>query len=360
MAAGPGARLAGRRLNGVVMRVMDKPAAAAFVRDHAPLFDSHADPFAKSAWYAHFIDQVVEPDWQVMAPEADDGSATMLLYRTPRAPHHWHVLANYYASLVPAVNGAPRAAALVRDLSRHRPACDVLTLAPLSAEDPATGALAAALKDAGWYVRRYLAFGNWYLPGLRWGAYLASRDSQLRHTLQRKGRAFPGQLSLVRDVGEVEAAMDAYEQVYARSWKRPEPYPHFVRAWARRCAAQGWLRLGLAHLDGQPIAAHFWMVVDGKAHIFKLAYDEAHAKFSAGSLLTAMLMEHVLDTDRVEEVDYLSGDDAYKAKWMTQRRERIGLLACNTRTPRGLARAAFEAAAHARLRLRALAHKPPR
>jgi len=38
----------------------------------------------------------------------------------------------------------------------------------------------------------------------------------------------------------------------------------------------------------------------------------------------------------VTEVDYLSGDDGYKKDWMSQRRERWGILALNPRTPRGV------------------------
>jgi hypothetical protein len=34
-------------------------------------------------------------------------------------------------------------------------------------------------------------------------------------------------------------------------------------------------------------------------------------------------------------VDYLTGDDNYKRDWMSQRRERWGILALNPRTPLG-------------------------
>ena len=46
-------------------------------------------------------------------------------------------------------------------------------------------------------------------------------------------------------------------------------------------------------------------------------------------------MEAMLEVDHVEEVDYLSGDDAYKADWMAQRRERVGLVAFDRHRPRG-------------------------
>ena len=57
-------------------------------------------------------------------------------------------------------------------------------------------------------------------------------------------------------------------------------------------------------------------------------------------VLTAALMKHVMDEDRVSEVDYLSGDDAYKRDWMAQRRERVGLVAFDPHSPRGLLAAA--------------------
>jgi CelD/BcsL family acetyltransferase involved in cellulose biosynthesis len=95
------------------------------------------------------------------------------------------------------------------------------------------------------------------------------------------------------------------------------------------------LRLGLIHVDGEPAAAQIWIVHHGSALLFKLAYDERFADLSVGTILTAVLMQHVLDIDKVELVDYLSGDDAYKHDWMSHRRERWGILAMNPRTPRG-------------------------
>jgi hypothetical protein len=49
------------------------------------------------------------------------------------------------------------------------------------------------------------------------------------------------------------------------------------------------------------------------------------------------MLEHALDIDRVEEVDYLSGDDNYKANWMSDRRERWGIMVFNPKTVWGAA-----------------------
>jgi hypothetical protein len=41
--------------------------------------------------------------------------------------------------------------------------------------------------------------------------------------------------------------------------------------------------------------------------------------------LSAALFQHVLDIDRVDLVDFGTGDDAYKAEWMDHVRDRFRL-----------------------------------
>jgi len=101
----------------------------------------------------------------------------------------------------------------------------------------------------------------------------------------------------------------------------------------------GWSRLAILYVQGRPIAAQLWFVHQRKASIFRLAYDEAWKQYSPGSILTSFLMKYVIDTDKVEEIDFLSGNDSYKQDWMSERRERY-LLSCvkSTRPASGLER----------------------
>ena len=111
------------------------------------------------------------------------------------------------------------------------------------------------------------------------------------------------------------------------------------------------------HAD-TPIAAQLWLVRGGRALIYKLAYDEEYKRFSAGSVLTAELMRHAIDVDRVDDIDYLTGDDAYKADWMSQRRERLGMVAFDPITVRGLASAVRHGAGRLRRALRQALPRP--
>ena len=133
----------------------------------------------------------------------------------------------------------------------------------------------------------------------------------------------------------MERALLAYEQVYAASWKNTEPHPNFVQGLVRTSAAQGWLRLGVAWLEDKPIAAQIWIVANRKSNIYKLAYGENYKAYAPGTLLTAMLMQHSFQVDKVTKVDYLMGDDPYKKTWMSDRQERWGIVAYNPSTVAG-------------------------
>lgn len=351
------------------MHFLNKKGVIDLVRERHELFDEAGltNPFACSAWMLNLIDQVARDDWTFVVPEqVADGVSLMLLYSEPGAPRRCAAVTNYYASLYsPLISSASHrvaaADALVDQLAMQRPHMATVRLAPLDAESEDTAALAHAFTRRGWYVKQYFCFGNWYLrcAGLSFENYMKERDSQLQNTWKRKSRKFASvegtpegaRLEIVTDSDGVQAAMDAYDAIYARSWKKAEPYPDFVRRWAVICSQNGWLRLGLAWVGAVPVAAQFWFTMNQRAYIYKLAYDEEYSKWSAGTVLSAHMFRHSLEHDKVVEIDYLTGDDPYKKSWMTERRERIGLIASNLRSPTGLIVAAREWASDMKRRL---------
>jgi CelD/BcsL family acetyltransferase involved in cellulose biosynthesis len=78
-------------------------------------------------------------------------------------------------------------------------------------------------------------------------------------------------------------------------------------------------------------------VENGTAYIHKLAHLESAKPLSAGTTLTAALFEHVIDRDRVEWVDFGTGDDPYKRDWMEQVRPRYRLTCWRLAEPRNWA-----------------------
>jgi CelD/BcsL family acetyltransferase involved in cellulose biosynthesis len=265
-------------------------------------------------------------------------------------------LSNYYSSLFgPMLWSDPGAAlvsppappalwqALGRAIRQHPARWPVLMLDPLDPQSEFFNQMQRALRLAGYGVDRYFCFGNWYLQvaGRSFAQYAQGLPSPLRHSMERGqrrlGRQGPWSITIQQTIdAELETAIEAFVTVYQRSWKGAEPNPRFIPALVRMAARQGWLRLGVLRLDGQAIAAQLWLVKGEKASIFKLAYVSGFERFSAGSVLTQAMMRQVIEVDRVQEVDYLTGDDAYKRDWMSHRRERWGLVAFDWRTPAGL------------------------
>lgn len=260
--------------------------------------------------------------------------------------HGVESLSNYYTGLFGPAGGVqkPQAADWLLAVRSVRVSCApaVWRLHPLDGQATWVADLTDALKAGGYWTDRYFCFGNWYQPVEPGGfdAYWAARPSALSNTVARARRRLDRQGEWRLDIinGEqpgLEAAIEAYVAVYNRSWKTPEPNPAFMPGLIRLAAQQGWLRLGLLQVGGEPVAAQLWLVAGGKANIFKLAYVQGFEKLSVGSVLSAELMRHVIDVDRVREVDFLSGDDPYKSDWMSHRRERIGLVAFDKRHWRG-------------------------
>lgn len=254
-------------------------------------------------------------------------------------------LSNYYTSLYTPLLGSTSAPPALHHLlaAATREACGahVMRFAPMDPESPGYAALLNDLRATGWIPLTFFCFGNWFLPvDGGWDEYLRKRSSNLRSSIKRRNREFAaegGTLEVVSGTQGLDEAIAAFQEVYSASWKKPEPYPGFVPSLIRLLASRGMLRLGVARLKGLPIAAQLWIIGQGKASIYKVAYHHAYAALSPGTVLTGYLLRHVIEEDRVSEVDFLIGDDDYKKIWMSHRRERWGIVAFNPRTLVGCA-----------------------
>lgn len=301
---------------------------------HAELAEAQADPalarlLARSDTSVPF-DRI---EWlQLMAQEclpardcflavAREGDAVAVLPLAPAA-RGLGPLGNWYSFFVrPQVNAdAPHLLrALAASLARH----GAIELSPMP--EDAARALAQAFRDTGWLGRVEPCDTNHHLAlnGRSFAEYWSTRPGALRETVRRKGRKGVVALRIATRFDPADWA--AYEAIYARSWKPGEGSPAFLRRFAEMEGAAGALRIGLAEIDGQAVAAQFWTVEGGTAWIHKLAHDERAGAHSPGTLLSAALFEHVIDRDRVHTVDFGTGNDPYKRDWMESVRARFRL-----------------------------------
>lgn len=261
-------------------------------------------------------------------------------------------LNNFYTSLFGPIAAdadctVHRLRSLIQELRRLPVPNQVLRLQPLDQDSAFYRNMIEALRLEGYTVDSFFCFGNWHLKvaGRSFDDYFVSVPSQIRKNVIRSRKKLEEhgawELRIVTEPGDaLEESIRDYETVYAASWKVPEPFTGFVPGLIRAAASRGWLRLGIVRLDGEAIASQIWLVRHRRALIYKMAYAEAHKRWSSGSVLSAALMRHVIDVDGVTEVDYLTGDDKYKADWMSHRRERRGLVAFRLVSPQGLLSAA--------------------
>jgi hypothetical protein len=218
----------------------------------------------------------------------------------------------------------------------------VTRLDAIDAEWPFLDLLIAGGRSAGLHALRFDHFGNWHetLGGSGWADYLAARPGTLRETIRRRLRraeqVLDARFRVLSSPEELTDGIAAFDSVYSKSWKEPEPYPLFNAALIRATAAAGSLRLGLWSIGPQPVAAQFWIVEHRRATILKLAHDEAFKAHSPGTVLTALMLRELLDRDAVQQIDFGRGDDAYKRGWAGQRRQRIGIVLANPHRVQGL------------------------
>lgn len=215
----------------------------------------------------------------------------------------------------------------------------------LDRKTPMFDALADAFRGKGMMIQPFFHFGNWFedIAG-SFDEFFRKRPAGLRNTLRRKSKKLEAlgshRYKVFADQNDLDVAIDAYEHVYAASWKQPEPFPKFTGGLIKTAASAGCLRLGVLYIEERPVAAQIWIVSHGTATILKLAHDERFKALSPGSLLTFQLMRRVIEVDGVHEVDFGRGDEPFKSLWLSQRRERWGILAFNARTLRGAVSAA--------------------
>lgn len=222
-------------------------------------------------------------------------------------------------------------------------------LAPVPRADGTSELVSQCFRKAGWRVLAHQSSTSWTasVTGLSFADYWSQRPGALRSTHDRKLKKFGVETRVVDHFDP--AIWDAYDAIYQDSWKPREGDMNLLRTLAEDEGHAGCLRMGIATLEGRPVAAQFWTVEHGVAYIHKLAHREDAKESSAGTILSAALFRHVIDSDHVDSIDFGTGNDRYKADWMDTSHPLDTLRLYNIRHPLGLYR-------YARARISALVH----
>lgn len=226
-------------------------------------------------------------------------------------------LTNYYSSAIgpSAPKNTTQWSDFFKKITDEIPRCHKIQLSPLNSFE------ASALQHVNtyrWGIIVKQSDTNWVADTTD---YWLNRSRQLRSTIRRKHR----KLTEISGHIEIHTAINPelqqhYWQIYQRSWKPNEPSESFINTLFTQASADKTLRLGIVMIDGKPAAMQCWLVAQGVAAIYKLAQDPAYDSYSPGTVLTAALVDYVIEKDQVTTIDFLTGNDPYKAMWMDEAR----------------------------------------
>lgn len=320
-------------------------AAGALDREHQPsLFD-------RLDWYRLLVEHCPLPGTPLILRGHDEqGKAWIFLQRQGRTAV---AMANWYSFETGPITSGRGQPAILSALARHlRTVCRLrhIEFEPLGGQRLAS--IIEPFRTAGWIVVPQTTTANWIadLASSKWEDYLKARPSRLRNTLRRKLKSHKLVIKII-DVFS-DDIWQFYEEIYAASWKPDEGSPDFLRALAKQESDAGTLRLGFAFAGDEPVAAQLWLVENSVATIHKLAHVEARRGDSPGTILTETMFRHAIEQDKVRRIDFGTGDDAYKADWMDERRPLYRLNVFNPMTAQGLLGAARESLSAARAIIR--------
>ena len=206
---------------------------------------------------------------------------------------------------------------------------DELVLADLAEDSIAVRLLGRFATESGCEVRQRAGSVCPYvaLP-TSWCEYLATLSRNHREqwrARERRLREACGAITRsVASAEELGPALDDLMILHERRWAGRGPlgrgaffFPEFRafhRDVSRRFLERGWVELISLEVNGRPIAMQYNFDFRGTTHYYLSGFDPEWQRFSPGLVLMGRALARAIDRGR-SEVDFLRGDEPYKARW---------------------------------------------
>lgn len=153
--------------------------------------------------------------------------------------------------------------------------------------------------------------------------YRRQTSSKSRNLHRRRRRQLAGlgklELTVSRTLAELEPALDEAFTLHELRWHgRPDRSEfatprgrEFNRAALRNLAQLGLPRIVTLRLDGRPIAFHYYLLLERRMYVYRLAFDPAYGRYSPGLITTLEAIEAAA-SEGAERVEFLGGGEEYK------------------------------------------------
>ena len=161
--------------------------------------------------------------------------------------------------------------------------------------------------------------------------YLASRSRNFRSQLGRRRRKLEGEhaleFKLTTDAATLSGDLETFFSLHEERWSArggssalsADAKDHH-RRFARAALEQGWLRLWTAEADGRPAAAWYGWRIGGRYCYSLSGLSDEFESLGLGTVLLGRTIEHAA-AEGCSIYDLMWGDDGYKARFETGRRE---------------------------------------
>ncbi len=165
------------------------------------------------------------------------------------------------------------------------------------------------------------------LKGVTWDDLLASRSRNFRQQVRRRERKLVEEHGLVfrlcDDPARLEADLDALVRLHSLRWGGESSgvfdgaRGEFQREFAAAAQRRGWLRLWIAEIGGEAVAAWYGWRFAGSEWYYQAGRDPRFDDLSLGFVLLAHTVREAAN-DGVDAYRFLDGAEAYKWRFASE------------------------------------------
>lgn len=174
------------------------------------------------------------------------------------------------------------------------------------------------------------------LRGKTWQSYMTRTNSageiRFNKKLRRLEKKFSfrfEQTSTASDLGEDLATMI---KLHFRRWNSKggsnaldsDALRNFHKAFTGIALQKDWLRLFIMWLDDKPAAAVYGFFYDRVFYYYQAGFDPQFSQYSVGYISIGLTIQRAFD-EGASEYDMLHGEEDYKDRWATDKRELVRL-----------------------------------
>lgn len=204
---------------------------------------------------------------------------------------------------------------------------DLWELEGIEVAEPSMKVLVAALKRQGFASSHDELESTWAtaLPAT-WDAFVASTHRTIRRKIHKARRRADDPEVAFHTASEpvaIDAIWDEFVRLHQSRFQEKvvgggcftDPtFERFLRQAVEPLAAQGKVRLLWCTYQGAPISIQMYLLGREVAYMYQSGFDPAFAHLEPGHLLYSFTVEHLIDHG-FTKLDFLRGDESYKADW---------------------------------------------